>query len=193
MSVQRVQDTDTLSFVATENTPIYESSFNHDKIANSGNARLTIGETFRGRVAENNHIWIASGIGFVPNTTVAPYVTFAAKSETPIYEAPRTGAPIALNGRARLARGENFSGVVVAPDWVWITKGTGFVSRAQTNVTDAQVYEVQAGDNLSSISQKFYNSQNFWESIYLTNRGVIGPNPNQIQPGQQLIIPKFAA
>ena len=48
-------------------------------------------------------------------------------------------------------------------------------------------YTVQAGDSLWSISQEHATSVN---ALYDRNKTVIGPNPNLIQPGQNLAIPK---
>jgi nucleoid-associated protein YgaU len=51
------------------------------------------------------------------------------------------------------------------------------------------IYNVQPGDSLGSIAQLFYNDASRWRAIYAANRGVIGANPNRIQPGQTLNIP----
>ncbi len=48
-------------------------------------------------------------------------------------------------------------------------------------------YTVQPGDSLWSISQERATSVN---ALYDRNKTVIGPNPNLIQPGQNLAIPK---
>jgi nucleoid-associated protein YgaU len=52
-------------------------------------------------------------------------------------------------------------------------------------------YTVQSGDSLSTISQKFYGNMNSDNvaKIYYSNQATIGPNPNIVQPGQQLYIP----
>lgn len=52
----------------------------------------------------------------------------------------------------------------------------------------ARTYVVQPGDNLTRIALKFYGNSN-WQKIYSANRGVIGPNPNIIRPGEHLVIP----
>lgn len=49
-------------------------------------------------------------------------------------------------------------------------------------------YTVKAGDNLSTIAQRFYGVQN-WQKIYNANKGVIGSNPNIIRAGEVLTIP----
>ncbi|MCC7129821.1 MAG: hypothetical protein B6D39_06390 [Anaerolineae bacterium UTCFX2] len=55
----------------------------------------------------------------------------------------------------------------------------------------AACYTVQSGDNLSSISQKFFGDMgaNNVNRIYFSNLNTIGPNPNLIFPGQKLYIP----
>lgn len=50
-------------------------------------------------------------------------------------------------------------------------------------------YTVRKGDTLSSISQKFYGTDKYWQAIYHHNERVIGPDYNLIIPGQHLVIP----
>lgn len=52
-------------------------------------------------------------------------------------------------------------------------------------------HKVVSGDNLSFISQKYYNTQANWRLIYEANQEVIGDNPNLIRVGQVLKIPKL--
>ena len=52
-------------------------------------------------------------------------------------------------------------------------------------------HTVQAGDNLSFISQRYYGHQGNFRIIYEANRDVIGDNMNLIRPGQVLKIPKL--
>lgn len=53
-------------------------------------------------------------------------------------------------------------------------------------------HTVAAGDNLGAISLKYYNSaaKHMWMRIYEANKHIIGANPNMIQIGQVLKIPK---
>jgi len=48
-------------------------------------------------------------------------------------------------------------------------------------------YEVEPGDNLTSIAEKICGNDN-WQKIYNDNKNVIGGNPNLIYPGQVLCI-----
>ncbi|MBV9627404.1 MAG: LysM peptidoglycan-binding domain-containing protein [Xanthobacteraceae bacterium] len=75
----------------------------------------------------------------------------------------------------------NFNGL----SWPHITVGT-LVSQ-----TFPTTYVVVAGDTLSAIASRFYGTgrEPFWRLIYDANRGLIGENPNLIQPGQNLTIP----
>jgi hypothetical protein len=57
------------------------------------------------------------------------------------------------------------------------------------NCPDPYIYEVNRGDTLSQIAEFFYGRP-VWQSIYRTNQGVIGQNPNLIRPGQKLTIPR---
>ena len=52
-------------------------------------------------------------------------------------------------------------------------------------------YEVQDGDSLWNISKKHLGRGSKWKKIYAYNYDIIGDNPDLIQPGQILIIPKY--
>lgn len=52
-------------------------------------------------------------------------------------------------------------------------------------------HKVVSGENLSFISEKYYNTQANWRLIYEANEDVIGDNPNLIRVGQVLKIPKL--
>jgi len=64
------------------------------------------------------------------------------------------------------------------------TAGAG-VSGGQASRT----YTVQPGDSLSKISKQFYGNANDYMKIFEANRGQLA-DPNQIRPGQQLVIPE---
>ena len=51
-----------------------------------------------------------------------------------------------------------------------------------------QTYTVEKGDNLSSISKRFYGKSKFWKQIYEANRDTI-ENPDLIYPGQTINLP----
>ena len=51
-----------------------------------------------------------------------------------------------------------------------------------------RTYTVQAGDTLSKIAKQFYGNANEYNRIFEANRGQL-KNPDQIQVGQQLVIP----
>jgi nucleoid-associated protein YgaU len=52
-----------------------------------------------------------------------------------------------------------------------------------------KVYVVQKDDYLMKIAYRFYGDSNQWRKIYNANKGVIGPHPDKIFPGQHLTIP----
>jgi nucleoid-associated protein YgaU len=58
-----------------------------------------------------------------------------------------------------------------------------------TGGQSARKYTVQAGDSLSKISKQFYGNANEYMKIFEANRDQLR-NPNEIQPGQQLVIPE---
>jgi NitT/TauT family transport system substrate-binding protein len=59
---------------------------------------------------------------------------------------------------------------------------------AKASAPAAQEYTVKAGDTLSKLSERFYNSPYKWEMIYEANRDTV-KNPHYIYIGQKLMIP----
>jgi nucleoid-associated protein YgaU len=59
---------------------------------------------------------------------------------------------------------------------------------AKATRSAAQEYTVKAGDTLSKLSERFYNSPYKWERIYEANRESV-KNPHYIYIGQKLMIP----
>lgn len=53
-----------------------------------------------------------------------------------------------------------------------------------------QNYTVRPGDNLSKIAKKFYGDSEKWDLIYARNRKLIGPRPNALKVGMELVIPQ---
>lgn len=52
-----------------------------------------------------------------------------------------------------------------------------------------QTYTVQPGDTLSKIAKQFYGNANDYNRIFEANRDKL-KNPDQIQAGQQLVVPR---
>jgi nucleoid-associated protein YgaU len=50
-------------------------------------------------------------------------------------------------------------------------------------------YTVKSGDSLSKISREFYGNAGDYMKIFEANRDKLS-DPNQIQPGQELVIPE---
>lgn len=64
---------------------------------------------------------------------------------------------------------------------------------AAGNKPSATQYTVKSGDNLITISKKYYNSADAWKDVYNANAKTIGSNPNKIYPGQVLTLPERKA
>jgi 5'-nucleotidase / UDP-sugar diphosphatase len=62
-------------------------------------------------------------------------------------------------------------------------------SPSPSAIPGAQIYEVQPGDTLLSISEQFYGDATEWRRIYDANRDVIGDNPDALRIGMRLQIP----
>src|SRR6266508_4394636 len=57
---------DIRSYVCTEDTPIYESPWDHSRIALGGKARLSVGQNFSAFETTPGWLWLATAVGFVP-------------------------------------------------------------------------------------------------------------------------------
>ena len=55
---------------------------------------------------------------------------------------------------------------------------------------EEEYYEIQAGDNLSKVSKKFYGNPNHYNAIFKANKEVI-KDMDLIYPGQKIRIPKI--
>lgn len=51
------------------------------------------------------------------------------------------------------------------------------------------LYTVKSGDTLWGIAKLLLGSGNRWRDIYTANQAKIGPNPDRILPGQELVMP----
>jgi nucleoid-associated protein YgaU len=56
-------------------------------------------------------------------------------------------------------------------------------------ITQYANYIVQTSDTLQSIAERAYCDAKYWDVIWWANQRVIGRNPDDIQPGQDLFIP----
>ena len=59
----------------------------------------------------------------------------------------------------------------------------------QPQAARPKVHEVQSGDTLSSIADKYYGEANAYQRIFEANRPMLN-DPDEIYPGQVLIIPE---
>lgn len=55
---------------------------------------------------------------------------------------------------------------------------------------EEEYYEIQSGDNLSTVSKKFYGNPNHYNAIFKANKEVI-KDMDLIYPGQKILIPKL--
>lgn len=62
---------------------------------------------------------------------------------------------------------------------------------AQPTATQGDTYTVVSGDSLSKIAKRHYGDAAKWHQIYDANKGVIGSNPDLIEVGQVLTLPKL--
>jgi nucleoid-associated protein YgaU len=98
------------------------------------------------------------------------------------------GGKLVIKGTAQYEMGKNIVWDAIksaGPDW---EKEVA----ANTGVKDSSVYgryTVQKGDNLSKIAQLTLGKASRYTEIFEANKGVL-KNPDVIQPGQELTIPR---
>jgi LysM repeat protein len=65
---------------------------------------------------------------------------------------------------------------------------TPLVNNRPTTKVTAKNYVVKTGDSLYKIAKSIYDNGAKWQEIYNKNKSAIGKNPNNIKPGQKLVI-----
>ena len=75
--------------------------------------------------------------------------------------------------------------------------GTDFFGNSTAPAADAaapaatgETYTVVSGDSLSKIAKSHYGDASKWHQIYDANKATIGNNPDHIEVGQVLTLPK---
>ncbi len=94
----------------------------------------------------------------------------------PDFSNVKGGSDTVPDASAKAAGKPDFSNVKGGSDTV---AGTGGAQ---------QTYTVEKGDNLSSISKRFYGKSKYWKQIFEANRDTI-ENPDLIYPGQTIKLP----
>jgi nucleoid-associated protein YgaU len=73
------------------------------------------------------------------------------------------------------------------PDFSDVQGGSSSIS---TDEKVDRTYTVRPGDSLSKIAKSLMGDAKKWRVLYEANKDVVGSNPDLIQPGQVLKIPK---
>lgn len=66
-----------------------------------------------------------------------------------------------------------------------------FGNTNQAPVATGDTYTVVSGDSLSKIAKRHYGDAAKWHQIYDANKATIGANPDHIEVGQVLTLPKL--
>jgi LysM repeat protein len=102
-------------------------------------------------------------------------------------EVHEEGGKLRINGTAEYEMNKNLL-------WDSIKENSGWESEVAANikVKDTSIYgryEVRKGDTLSKIAERLLDKANRYTEIFEANKDIL-KNPDQIQPGQVLKIPR---
>jgi NitT/TauT family transport system substrate-binding protein len=115
-----------------------------------------------------------------PRAEPTPVPVVAAKEKVPVMELKAKA--VATDEKSKLAAKPVSTPVEKTPSTQLASKS----SKAPTS--GAQEYTIKAGDTLSKLAERFYNSMSKWEKIYEANRDTV-KNPNYIYIGMKIMIP----
>ena len=77
------------------------------------------------------------------------------------------------------------------PDFSGVQSGgSSTAPSAPPGAAGEESYTVKKGDSLSKIAKRVYGDAQQWRKIYEANRAAIGDDPDLIQPGQALKLPR---
>jgi nucleoid-associated protein YgaU len=82
------------------------------------------------------------------------------------------------------------AGVAVAPSASVVASPSPVATPSTVEVAGSSQYVVKPGDTLRSIAQDQYGDASQWPRIYDANRDVIGGNPDTLNAGTTLQIPR---
>lgn len=68
---------------------------------------------------------------------------------------------------------------------------TDFFGNADKTPAAGDTYTVVSGDSLSKIARNHYGDGMKWKQIYEANKAIIGADPDKIEIGQVLTLPKL--
>jgi NitT/TauT family transport system substrate-binding protein len=113
-----------------------------------------------------------------------------APSPRELLPAPETTKekPVPTEAKAKAVTAEEKPRPVAKQTPASTDRPTATAVTAKVSRPAAQEYTVKAGDTLSKLAERFYNSMSKWDKIYEANKDTLR-NPNYIYIGQKLIIP----
>ncbi|MGW3508867.1 transglycosylase family protein [Streptomyces sp. NPDC000994] len=164
----------------------------------SGSWHINTGNGYYGGLQFTRSTWEAyGGTRYAPRADLATRDQQIAVAEK-VLDGQGPGAWPVCSTRAGLARGGG------APDVHPDTAGQRTVPSAKSSAREvdvrpqtapqaragsAEMYKVVRGDTLSGIAEERHVSGG-WRQLYAANRTTVGADPNLIQPGQRLAVPK---
>jgi LysM repeat protein len=129
--------------------------------------------------------------GFIDRLYKSPVVAKAPPAPPEPLSAPeitKESAPAVVEAKAKEVTAEEKPKPVAKQIPTPTERATATPVTAKVTMPATQEYTVKAGDCLSRLSERFYNSPYKWRRIYEANRETV-KNPNYIYIGQKLIIP----
>jgi hypothetical protein len=98
------------------------------RVTDAATKHLPRGATVSGQpTGQNNMIRVNAYSGYVSANAIAPCYRYRVSDITRVLEVPQTDAFQAYGGTAFMRPGEQFDAAMVAPGWLWIVSGVGYI------------------------------------------------------------------
>jgi hypothetical protein len=105
------------------------------RVSDAATKYLPRGATVSGQpTGQNNTVRFNDYGGFVSADAVAPCYRYCVSDITRVLEVPQTDAFQAQGGTAFKRPGEQFDAAMVAPGWLWIISGVGYIPESAAQI-----------------------------------------------------------
>ena len=117
------------------------------RVTDAATKYLPRGATVSGQpTGQNNTVRLNDYSGFVSADAVAPCYCYSVINTTRVLELPRLDAFHSQGGSAFMYPGEQFDAAMVAPGWLWIISGAGYIPASAAHNAGATQPTYLAGE-----------------------------------------------